>query len=102
MSLRLDVVAGTRSRPYAGLIRLAVLCPLFSVLCGAAAAPSAAPLDLGQGLSYIRLRHGPDDTALLKAAWPAPALVVDLRYPKGDPIRVFTIDLPARPPTGRS
>ena len=62
------------------------------------AAP-AAPLDLGQGLSYVRLRHGPDDSALLKAAWPAPALVVDLRYPKGDPIRVFAIDLPARPPT---
>jgi hypothetical protein len=82
-------------------IRALFIVALTSVLGASASspAPPAAPLDLGQGLSYVRLRHGPDDSGPLKAAWPARALVVDLRYPQGDSTRVFAIDMPARPPT---
>ncbi len=76
---------------------------LSSVLCAAASAPppaaaAAAPLDLGQGLAYVRLHRLPDDLAVLKAAWTAPALIVDARYPAGGAPEAG-LDLPPRPRT---
>ena len=65
--------------------------------CGCPAAALAAPLDLGEGLSYVRLHRLPDDLALLAAAWPAPALIVDLRYPTGEGASALPAELPARP-----
>ncbi len=80
---------------------LAVLCAaLSSVLCAAPPPPTAtAPLDLGQGLSYVRLRRLPDDLAVLKTAWPSAALVVDARYPAADATPLTALDLPPRPRT---
>jgi hypothetical protein len=59
------------------------------------AAP-AAPQDLGRNLTYVRLRHLPDDAAVLTAVWSAPALIVDLRYPAGDGAHALPAGLPAR------
>ncbi len=73
---------------------------LSSVLCAAvAAALPAAPLDLGQGLTYVRLRNLPDDFAALKAAWPAPALAIDLRYPANNGAIAMGLALAPRPTT---
>jgi len=56
----------------------------------------AAPLDLGQNLSYVRLHRLPDDAKTLTAAWISPALVVDLRYPTVDGTPAIPAGLPAR------
>lgn len=58
---------------------------------------AAAPLDLGQNLTYVRLHGRSDDVPALAAAWSKPALVVDLRYPTADAARCLPGDLPARP-----
>jgi hypothetical protein len=63
------------------------------------AAPSAPPLDLGHGLTYVRLQDLPDDFARLSAVWSSPALIIDLRYPTEEGTRVMGIGLPARPRT---
>ena len=81
---------------------LAGLCPLSPVLCPPAsgvqapAATAAAPLDLGQGLTYVRLRRLPGDLALLKAAWPSAALIVDARYPAAEATPATAPDLAPR------
>lgn len=62
------------------------------------AAP-AAPLDLGRNLTYVRMHRLPDDAAILAVAWNAPALIVDLRHPAGDPAHALPADLPSRPRT---
>jgi hypothetical protein len=59
--------------------------------------PAAAPVDLGQKLTYVRLHRLPDDTTILAAAWSQPALIVDLRYPAGNAAQFLPADLPARP-----
>lgn len=58
---------------------------------------TAAPVDLGQKLTYVRLHRLPEDAAILAAAWNQPALIVDLRYPAGEAARLLAADLPARP-----
>jgi hypothetical protein len=77
--------------PVRGLLLVVSL--QFSVFSLAA----AAPIDLGQNLTYVRLHGRPDDVPLLTAAWSKPALIVDLRYPSADAARNIPADLPARP-----
>ena len=71
----------------------------FSILNLPAETPAAGPLDLGRNLTYLRLHHLPDDAAALKDVWSAPALIVDLRYPTGEPAHALPAGLPARPGT---
>ena len=59
----------------------------------------AAPLDLGRNLTYVRLRHLPDDATTLTTVWTAPALVIDLRHPTGDAAHLLPANLPTRPRT---
>jgi hypothetical protein len=59
--------------------------------------PTAAPVDLGQKLTYVRLHRLPDDVTILATAWSQPALVVDLRYSTGETAHSLSADLPARP-----
>jgi len=106
-----DRIVGHQARPPTAFVRrhlasgfwLLILGLRFSILdlpaaaAPAAATPPAAPLDLGRGLAYVRLHRLPDDFALLSAAWSAPALIVDLRYPKDDGTRVTGLGLPPRP-----
>jgi hypothetical protein len=77
------------------------LFPLFVVL-GALAAPSApaAPLDLGQGLGYLRAHSLADVTPDLSPAAFRGALVLDLRYvtPADDALPAFRAALAGRPP----
>jgi len=61
------------------------------------AAP-AAPVDLGSGLAYLRLRQLRDDEPALTAAWESPALVIDLRHTAGDPGAAFAAKLRVRSP----
>jgi hypothetical protein len=70
-----------------------LLLPLTLVHAGM---PTTA-LDLGQNLTYVRLRHLPEDATTLTAAWMSPALVVDLRYPTVDAAPAIPTGLPARP-----
>ena len=62
-------------------------------------ATPAAPLDLGQYLTYVRLHRLPDDFPALAAVWSKPALIVDLRYPAGEPAKIAPDALPVRPVT---
>jgi hypothetical protein len=62
-------------------------------------AAQSAPQDLGQHLSYVRLHRLPEDAAALTAAWSAPALIVDLRYPAVDGSPAIPAGLPVRPRT---
>jgi hypothetical protein len=62
------------------------------------AAP-AAPVDLGQNLTYVRLHHLPDDLPALNAAWSKSALILDLRYPSGDNTKNLADTLAVRAPT---
>lgn len=55
-----------------------LLLSLFALALARAATP-AAPVDLGQGLSYLRMRSLGDDAAALAALKPG-ALVLDLRH----------------------
>ncbi len=103
-------------------MRLAVLCSLFSALCLPSPAlpppapslpspasvkpapasvkpPPAALLDLGQGLTYVRLHRLPDDLAAVRTAWTAAALIVDIRYPSDGGAQAPGLDLPPRPRT---
>lgn len=59
--------------------------------------PASAPLDLGQKLTYVRLRRLPEDATILAAAWSQPTLIVDLRYPAGNAAQFLPADLPTRP-----
>jgi hypothetical protein len=77
-------------------LQLALLL-VFGLQFSALSLPAAAPLDLGQKLTYVRLHRLPDDAANLAAAWSQPALVVDLRYPTGNAAHFLPPDLPARP-----
>jgi hypothetical protein len=91
--------ASLRRLPTSGFRPLILSCwllasGLLSSVSGFAA--SAAPVDLGQHLTYVRIRHLPDDGAGLAAVWNSPALVVDLRYPAGGPARALPADLPVR------
>ena len=79
---------------FAARLRLVFLCGLPLVPTHL---PAAVPLDLGQKLSYVRLHRLPEDAATLPAAWEAPALIVDLRYPVGDPPPGFAAALAVRP-----
>ena len=63
-------------------------------ICRAAPAPA---VDLGQNLTYLRLRSLPADAPALTAAWLAPALVVDLRYPAVEGSPAIPAGLPSRP-----
>jgi len=79
-------------------IRYLLLLGLAVAACDAGTAP-AATVDLGQNLTYLRLRSLPADAPALTAAWLAPALVVDLRYPAVEGAPAFPAGLPARPRT---
>ena len=70
---------------------------LWLLLATAVAAAPAPTVDLGQNLSYLRLRRLPADAPALTAAWLAPALVVDLRYPAVEGAPAIPAGLPARP-----
>jgi hypothetical protein len=63
------------------------------------AAPTATPLDLGRGLTYVRLQQLPDDGAMLATVWKAPALIIDLRHPIGATGQTIPADLSSRPRT---
>ena len=56
----------------------------------------AVPLDLGQKLTYVRLHHLPADLAQVATVWPAPALIIDLRYAVEEGTRAAGPGLPAR------
>ena len=56
----------------------------------------AAPLDLGQKLTYVRLHHLPADLAQVATVWPSPALIVDLRYAVEEGTHAAGPGLPAR------
>jgi hypothetical protein len=56
----------------------------------------AVPLDLGQKLTYVRLHHLPADLAQVATVWPAPALIIDLRYAVEEGPRAAGRGLPAR------
>ena len=58
---------------------------------------AAAPIDLGQGLTYVRLHRLPEDLPALESAWSAQALVVDIRYPAGHLDPAGSPRLTARP-----
>ncbi|MDD2764857.1 MAG: hypothetical protein PHE83_12880 [Opitutaceae bacterium] len=85
--------------PRAGFWHLAsVLCILASGLL-LPASGRGAPLDLGRNLAYVRLHRLPDDASTLGAAWNAPALIIDLRYPAADTAHTLTANLAPRPRT---
>ena len=67
-----------------------------SILNLPAATPAVAPLDLGRNLAYVRLHRLPDDMTALTAAWPAPALIIDLRHVAADPMPALPANLPPR------
>ena len=82
--------------PTAGFRRLtSVLCLLASGLL-LPASGRGAPLELGRGLTYVRLHRLPDDGPALSAAWKAPALIIDLRYPAADTAHSLPADLTPR------
>jgi len=96
ISPRLGVLVVKHTRTIALLVSLLVPGIALSVTTLPAAETPAAVQDLGDGLSYLRLRQLPDDAAALTAAWTAPALVVDLRYTGGTD--ALAAELPPRAP----
>ena len=76
---------------------LIALC-VFGLLSRAScvAAPSG-PVDLGQNLTYLRIRRLPDDLAALNAAWGKPALILDLRHTLSEGGKNLDDTLPVRP-----
>ena len=58
---------------------------------------AAAPLDLGQDLTYVRLHGRPEEIPTLKAGWGRPSLIIDLRYAAADAPQILPADLPERP-----
>ena len=88
--------APTLRYPVSG-IRYPLLFLLAFAICHAT--PAAGPQDLGQNLSYVRLHRLPEDAAALTAAWSAPALIVDLRYPAVDGSPAIPAGRPVRPRT---
>jgi hypothetical protein len=76
---------------------LIALC-VFGLLSRAScvAAPTGA-VDLGQNLTYLRIRRLPDDLPALKTAWSKAALILDLRRTLGDGGKDLADVLPTRP-----
>ena len=61
-----------------------------------ATSTSAAPVDLGEKLAYVRLEHLPADVPALVAGWVAPSLIVDLRHAAGELPKDLDDALPVR------
>ncbi len=80
-----------------GFLRKGALLFLFSVQISLQGFSAAGPLDLGQNLSYLRLRGHPDDVPALTEAWSSPALILDLRHPAADAAKYIPANLPDRP-----
>lgn len=77
-------------------LRHLFICALLPALILSADA-AAALHDPGDKLAYVRLEKLPGDATALIAAWPAPALIVDLRRAAGDAPENMEDDLPLRP-----
>jgi hypothetical protein len=84
-------------KPFRHLLLQFWLLLIFGLQCSVLSCATAAPVDLGQKLTYVRLHRLPDDATILAAAWSEPALVVDLRYSTGDAAHSLSANLPIRP-----